>query len=107
MQCCKIKEIGLIYGHVCYSDNEFQPEEIAKIIGNESYKYYFKKNTKYHHQHEYRYVIKNDIESFLLRTSAMKTFNGYVFEIGSLQNGAFLAKIVRKKDDGFLLYQKN
>ncbi len=95
LQYCKIKGIGLIYGHVCYSDNELPPEEIGKIIGNESHKHYFKKGTKFHHQCEYRYVIQNTLESFLARTNATKTANGYIFEIGALQERAFLAKIVR------------
>ena len=92
---CAERSVMLTYGHVLYDNNEIAPLEVAKILGNQSHRHYFKKSTDYRHQCEFRYVVRNDTQDFIESAKAQKTKHGYTIDIGCLHEKAFLSKLVR------------
>ena len=92
---CTERNVMLTYGHVLYDNNEIDPLEVTKILGNQSHRHYFKKSTDYRHQCEFRYVVGNDVQDFIEKTQAQKTQNGYTIDMGCLHECSFLSKIVR------------
>ena len=93
IEYCKKHNISLAYGHIEYNDNAFTPQEILQILGNDPCKHYFRKSTAFCHQHEYRYVVRNTTENFIVQTQAIKTPCGYTIDIGCFNDNAFVAKI--------------